>query len=164
MAYLWLQYGYLAFIEGIMIIRTKVFELCNGRYENLSELAQTMGISVSQIYRVREGKRSINQKLIIGALKAFPRHKLDDLFYLASKSPTVTKNYRWQGSVAKEKQGMESVPQVLEKVTSAIDEYGQHLISHTSALISLRQASQELKSSAEKANKTLSYLIRSSAN
>jgi len=67
-----------------MIIKTRVFELCNGRYSNLSELAQAMGISVSQIYRVREGKRQINQKFIIGAMKAFPRYKLDDLFYLAS--------------------------------------------------------------------------------
>ena len=69
-----------------MIVRTKIFELCNGNYKNLSELAQAMGISVSQIYRVREGKRNINQKFIIGAIKAFPGHKLDDLFYLAPES------------------------------------------------------------------------------
>jgi len=47
-----------------MIINTKVYELCDGKYKNLSELAQAMGISVSQIYRVREGKRHINQKFI----------------------------------------------------------------------------------------------------
>jgi hypothetical protein len=41
-----------------------------------------MGLSVSQVYRVREGKRSINQKFIIGAKRAFPNHRLDDLFYL----------------------------------------------------------------------------------
>jgi len=50
-----------------------------------------MEISVSQIYRVREGKRYINQRFIVGAIKAFPNHKLDDLFYLAPESPTVTK-------------------------------------------------------------------------
>jgi len=66
-----------------MIIRTRIFELCNGDYRNLSELAQVMGISVSQIYRVREGKRSINQKFIIGAVKAFPGRKFEELFYLA---------------------------------------------------------------------------------
>ncbi len=66
-----------------MIIRTKIFELCTGDYRNLSELAQVMGISVSQIYRVREDKRSINQKFIIGATKAFPGRKFEDLFYLA---------------------------------------------------------------------------------
>jgi len=65
-----------------MIIQTKVFQLCNGKYKNLSELAQIMGISTSQVYRVREGKRHINQKFIIGAIRAFPERKFDDLFYL----------------------------------------------------------------------------------
>ncbi len=66
-----------------MIIRTRIFELCNGEYQNLSQLSQVMGISVSQIYRVREDKRSINQKFIIGAAKAFPGRKFEELFYLA---------------------------------------------------------------------------------
>ena len=65
-----------------MIVRTRIFELCDGRYHNLSELAMAMGISVSQIYRVREGKRRINQKFIVGAIKAFPEHRLEELFYL----------------------------------------------------------------------------------
>ena len=64
-----------------MILKTRVFELCGGKYGNLSELAQAMGISVSQVYRVREGKRHINQKFLIGAMRAFPEYKLDDLFY-----------------------------------------------------------------------------------
>jgi len=80
-----------------MIIKTRIFEFCDGSYKNLSELAQAMGISVSQVYRVREGKRRINQKFIIGAIKAFPKHKFDDLFYLAPEQPTVTDYYR-QGS------------------------------------------------------------------
>jgi len=66
-----------------MVIRTRVFELCNGKYRNLSELSRAMGLSLSQVYRVREGKRSINQKFIIGAKKAFPSHNLEDLFYFA---------------------------------------------------------------------------------
>ena len=65
-----------------MIVKTRVFELGSRDYRNLSELARAMGISVSQIYRVREGKRGINQKFIIGAMRAFPRYRLDDLFYL----------------------------------------------------------------------------------
>jgi len=69
-----------------MIVKTRIFELADGNYRNLSELAETMGISVSQIYRVREGKRRINQKFIVGALKAFPNHKMDELFYLAPDS------------------------------------------------------------------------------
>ncbi len=91
-----------------MLIKTRVFELCDGNYKNLSELAQAMGISVSQIYRVREGKRNINQKFIVGAIKAFPKHKFEDLFYLAPESPTVTDYYR-QGSIE---------GQALEKFTS----------------------------------------------
>lgn len=69
-----------------MIVKTRIFELADGNYKNLSGLAETMGISVSQIYRVREGKRRINQKFIVGALKAFPNHKMDELFYLAPDS------------------------------------------------------------------------------
>ena len=86
-----------------MIIKTRIFELHNGNYQNLSELAQAMGISVSQIYRVREGKRHINQKFIIGAIKAFPEHKLDDLFYFAIESPTVTNSHRLQDSTRRKK-------------------------------------------------------------
>jgi transcriptional regulator with XRE-family HTH domain len=67
----------------VMQLKTKIFELCNGKYANLSELARAMGISVSQIYRVRQGKRHINEKFIIGAISAFSEYKLDDLFYIA---------------------------------------------------------------------------------
>jgi hypothetical protein len=50
--------------------------------------AGAMGLSVSQVYRVREGKRGINEKFIIGAKKAFPDSRLDELFYLTEgKSP-----------------------------------------------------------------------------
>jgi len=83
-----------------MIIKTRVFELCAGRYQNLSELAQIMGLSVSQIYRVRDGSRSINHKFIVGAKKAFPDYGLDELFYLDNELPPgngvgafVTKRY-----------------------------------------------------------------------
>jgi len=102
-----------------MIIRTKIFKFCDGSYKNLSELAQAMGISVSQIYRVREGKRSINQKFIIGAIKAFPKHKFDDRFYLAPEPPTVA-DYHRQGSIEEQaaKEKTESTERALEKLTS----------------------------------------------
>lgn len=64
-----------------MMIKTRVFEMANGRYQNLSDLARAMGLSISQIYRVREGKRGINEKFIVGAKMAFPDRQLDDLFY-----------------------------------------------------------------------------------
>ncbi len=71
-----------------MLLKTRVFELCYSRYRNLSELARAMGISVSQIYRVREGKRSINQAFIIGAVRAFPGYRLDELFCIVPESPS----------------------------------------------------------------------------
>ncbi|MGD1119566.1 MAG: hypothetical protein ABR886_08785 [Dehalococcoidales bacterium] len=64
-----------------MRIMTRVFEMANGRYHNLSDLARAMDLSVSQVYRVREGKRGINEKFIVGAKKAFPESRLDELFY-----------------------------------------------------------------------------------
>ena len=47
------------------------------------ELAQTMGISQDLIYRVRKGERGIHERFTIGATKAFPGYKLDDLFYIS---------------------------------------------------------------------------------
>jgi len=65
-----------------MKVKTRIFELRNGKYKNLAELALAMGISTSQVYRVREGKRHVNEKFIIGAIRAFPQCRLDELFYL----------------------------------------------------------------------------------
>jgi len=67
----------------VVKLRTRVFDLYNEQYSSLVQLAQAMGISKSQIYRVRDGERTINEKFIIGAIKAFPRYKLGDLFYVA---------------------------------------------------------------------------------
>ena len=66
-----------------MKLKTRVFELRNGKYPNLVELAQTMEISQDLIYRVRKGERGIHEKFIIGATRAFPGYKLDDLFYVS---------------------------------------------------------------------------------
>ena len=66
-----------------MKLNTRVFELCNGKYRNSVDLAQTMGISKDLIYRVRKGERGIHGRFIIGAIKAFPGYKLDDLFYVS---------------------------------------------------------------------------------
>jgi hypothetical protein len=70
-----------------MVIRTRVFEFANTRFQNLSDLARAMGLSVSQVYRVREGKRGINEKFIIGARMAFPDLRLDELFYFNGDNP-----------------------------------------------------------------------------
>jgi plasmid maintenance system antidote protein VapI len=63
-------------------LRTMVFDLYNREYSSLVEAARAMGISNSQIYRVKRGERAINEKFITGALKAFPKYRLDDLFYV----------------------------------------------------------------------------------
>jgi hypothetical protein len=69
-----------------MIVKTRVFELCDREYCNLSHLASVMGISVSQIYRVKEGRRSINHKFIVGAALAFPSRSLDELFFITNEA------------------------------------------------------------------------------
>ena len=68
-----------------MKLNTRVFELCNGRYRNLLELAQTMGISQDLIYRARKGERGIHGRFIIGATRIFPGYKFDDLFYISEE-------------------------------------------------------------------------------
>ena len=66
-----------------MKLKTRVFELCNGKYQKVSELVQAMGISYNLYYRVRKGERGIHERFIIGATRAFPGYKLDDLFYVS---------------------------------------------------------------------------------
>ena len=76
-------------------LNTRVLELYKGRYGSLPKLARAMEISAGQIYRVRDGKRGINQKFIIGATKAFPEYKLDDLFYVDSEGQPVKSSKKW---------------------------------------------------------------------
>jgi hypothetical protein len=72
-----------------MRLKTRVFELFyKGKYENLSEMARAMGIAPSQVYRVRNGQRPINEKFILGAVRAFPGYSLDDLFYVNDTKET----------------------------------------------------------------------------
>ncbi len=65
--------------------------MANDKYHNLSALAKAMGLSVSQVYRVREGKRGINEKFITGAKQAFPESRLDELFYFIDGKTTAEK-------------------------------------------------------------------------
>ena len=39
---------------------------------------------------MRDGERPINEKFIIGAIKAFPGYKLGDLFYVAPDRNEMT--------------------------------------------------------------------------
>jgi len=83
-----------------MKIKTKVFKLCDEKYKNLSELAGVMELSISQIYRVRQGKCPINEQFIVGAMKAFPDFRLDELFQLDSE-PEISPNRKDTISMAK---------------------------------------------------------------
>ena len=60
-----------------MKLKTKIFDLWYPH--SLNRLAQCMGISVSQVCRVKQGKRHINEKFILGALKALPGESLEEL-------------------------------------------------------------------------------------
>ena len=68
---------------GSVNLETRVFELCNRKYQTLAELAQAMGMSYNLIYRVKKGERKISERFIVRATKAFPGYKLDDLFYVS---------------------------------------------------------------------------------
>jgi len=69
-----------------MLLETQIFKLYNGKYRNIRELAQAMGISVGQISGVQQGKHSIDEEFIIGALKAFPEYGIGHLFYFSPGS------------------------------------------------------------------------------
>ena len=69
-----------------MLLETQIFKLYNGKYRNIRELAQAMGISVGQISGVQQGKHSIDEEFIIGALKAFPEYGIGHLFYFTPNS------------------------------------------------------------------------------
>lgn len=72
------------FCEGVEVkmrrLKTRLFEL--NKFYSMAELATLLGLSQSYLYRVKHGERGINEKLIVGALTAFPKRKFDDLFYL----------------------------------------------------------------------------------
>ena len=68
-----------------MKLNTRVFDLYKGKYRSLPELAQAMGILISHIYKVKQGKRGINHKFVIGAMKAFPENNFVNLFYFESQ-------------------------------------------------------------------------------
>ena len=66
-----------------MAIRTRIFELAPSfGYETLSALARAMDCSPGYLGRVSRNERTINQKFITGALRAFPGKAFDDLFVI----------------------------------------------------------------------------------
>ncbi|MBA7690897.1 hypothetical protein ES703_99432 [subsurface metagenome] len=65
-----------------MKLNTRVFELYKGRYGSVPKLALAMGVSRALIHKVKQGKRGIGGRFIIGAIRAFPEYNLGDLFYV----------------------------------------------------------------------------------
>jgi len=61
-------------------LKTRLFDL--EKDISLADIAALLGISISQIYRIKHNERRIGEKFIIGALGAFPKYKFDDLFYI----------------------------------------------------------------------------------
>lgn len=94
--------------KASMKLETRVFELVNGKYRNLSELTQAMGMSASHIYRVRRGERRISEKFIIGAVKAFPEYGFNDLFYFTSEEERVSTGAQQAGRLVFEDAGRKS--------------------------------------------------------
>lgn len=69
-------------LSGECRLRTKLFE---GKH-SMSELAIIAGVSLCQIYRIRQGKREINGRFIANVLSAFPEYKFEDLFYVERRT------------------------------------------------------------------------------
>lgn len=59
--------------------KAKLFELADW---NMEILANAIGVSLCQVYRVKNGVRRIHGEFIAGALTAFPEYKFEDLFYI----------------------------------------------------------------------------------
>lgn len=63
-----------------MEIKTKLFQIypqCN-----MAQLATLTRLSLSQVYRVKQGKRKVSASFIAEILTTFPNYKFEDLFYL----------------------------------------------------------------------------------
>jgi len=70
-------------------------------------------------------------------------------------SPVIEENHRADEILSKR---MEATEKALESFAGAMQEYAQHLASHTFAIKGLAEASQELKNSAAEQNHILSHL------
>ena len=78
-----------AYLKKERVLKTRVFQLWGENYKGDSKmvrLAQAMGISLAHLYRVRRGDRKITATFIVGAAKALPGYKLDELFYVSEEA------------------------------------------------------------------------------
>ena len=62
-------------------LQTRVFELApEYGYKTNTDLAQAMGIDQSLVSRIRSGERPVTRAFIVGALRAFPDKRFEELF------------------------------------------------------------------------------------
>lgn len=61
-------------------LRTRLFDMEEGN--DMKRLARLVGLSLSQIYRIKQGERGIGERFIVGTLTAFPQYNFEDLFYI----------------------------------------------------------------------------------
>lgn len=52
----------------------------------MCELSLIAGVSLSQIYRIRQGKRQISGNFVARVLSALPDFKFEDLFYIEKEA------------------------------------------------------------------------------
>ncbi len=64
-----------------MELATVIPEIYNSRYTDLRELATAMRLPVGVMLPILSGKEPISQDFVVGAIRAFPDHRLDELFY-----------------------------------------------------------------------------------
>ena len=67
----------------------RVKELMEERHWSASELARRMGVSRSESTRLLNGKRTGENKVITGLMRAFPDEPMESLFFLPSVYPFV---------------------------------------------------------------------------
>lgn len=65
-------------LSGECRLRTRLFELNH----SMSEVAIIAGVSLCQVYRIRQGKRGISGTFIANVLGALPEYKFEDLFFI----------------------------------------------------------------------------------
>lgn len=75
-----------------MSLRTGIFEMASGYgYGSLRSLARAMGVDVSTLSRVKRKEVGIGNDFVLGALRAFPDKRFDDLFEIvADEQPAET--------------------------------------------------------------------------
>lgn len=112
----------------VIELKTRVFELVgkNKKYQSLATLAQAMGISISQLYRVKKGERQINREFIIGAMEAFSDHRFESLFYFLENGVPLLRQVSKPKRITKKKSAIEQTD-IMLTVREVAQRLGAHI-------------------------------------